>query len=128
MNGIQSSSSDGGVATSVVEERDGAAVVDVVIGDGLTCVGATDWVRLSDDVNMRAKPRLGEDTSVSESSGDLAEVQRRLKEIQSQKRNRIRWNMSTRTAEMAIEAIAPPGSKSRKPAKQRRRKRHKRLL
>lgn len=83
---------------------------------------------MSDDVNMRAKPRLGEDTSVSESSGDLAEVQRRLKEIQSQKRNRIRWNMSTRTAEMAIEAIAPPGSKSRKPAKQRRRKRHKRLL
>ena len=88
---------------------------------------ATDWLRLSDDVNMRANALLGEDRSMSEPSGDLAEVQRRLKEIQSRKRNRIRWNMSTHTAEIAIEAIAPSSSKPR-PAKQRRRKRHKRLL
>jgi hypothetical protein len=36
--------------------------------------------------------------------------------------------MSTHTAEIAIEAIVPPGSKPPKSTKQRRRKRHKRLL
>jgi len=97
-------------------------------GHGLTCVWATDSLRLSDDVNMRWKAWLGEDTSMSEPSGDLAEVQRRLKEIQSRKRNRIRWSMSTHTAEIAIEAIASPGGKPQKSAKRRRRKRHKRLL
>ena len=98
------------------------------MGYDLTCVWTTDWLRLSDDVNMRANALLGEDTSMSEPSGDLAEVQRRLKEIQARKRSRIRWNMSTHTAEIAIEAIAPPGSKPPRTAKQRRRKRHKRLL
>jgi hypothetical protein len=91
-------------------------------------VRTTGWVRLSDDVNMRGNVWLGEDTTMDESSGDLAEVQRRLKEIQSRKRNRIRWNMSTRTAEIAIEAITPRETKSQGTAKRRRRKRHKRLL
>lgn len=77
---------------------------------------------------MRANAWLGEDVSMNEPTEDLSEVQRRLKEIQSRKRNRIRWNMSTRTAEMAIEAIASPSGKRGKSGKQRRRKRHKRLL
>ena len=87
-----------------------------------------DWLRLSDDVNMRANAWMGEDASMSDSSGDLAEVQRRLKEIQSRRRSRIRWNMSTHTAELAISAIVPREEKPAKSAKQRRRKRHKRLL
>jgi hypothetical protein len=65
---------------------------------------------------------------MSDSSGDLAEVQRRLKEIQSRRRSRIRWNMSTHTAELAISAIVPQADKPPRSAKQRRRKRHKRLL
>jgi hypothetical protein len=65
---------------------------------------------------------------MSDQSEDLAEVQRRLKEIQNRKRNRIRWNMSTHTAEVAIEAIVSAGGKPRPSAKRRRRKRHKRLL
>jgi hypothetical protein len=77
---------------------------------------------------MRAEAWIGEDASMSDRSEDLAEVQRRLKEIQSRKRNRIRWNMSTHTAEVAIEAIAPTGGKPRPSTKRRRRKRHKRLL
>jgi hypothetical protein len=77
---------------------------------------------------MRANAWRGEDASMSDPSGDLAEVQRRLKEIQSRKRSRIRWNMSTHTAEIAISAIIPREDRSTKSAKQRRRKRHKRLL
>jgi hypothetical protein len=65
---------------------------------------------------------------MSEPSGDLAEVQRRLKEIQRRKRSRIRWNMSTHTAEIAIGAITTAGEKPRQSGKRRRRKRHKRLL
>jgi hypothetical protein len=77
---------------------------------------------------MRAKPGIGEDASMNDPSDDLAEVQRRLQEIQRRKHNRIRWTMSTRTAEIAIEAIVPAGSRPPKSSKQRRRKRHKRLL
>jgi hypothetical protein len=77
---------------------------------------------------MRANAWMGEDASMSDSPGNLAEVQRRLKEIQSRRRSRIRWNMSTHTAELAISAIVPPQNKPPKSAKQRRRKRHKRLL
>ena len=91
-------------------------------------MGTTNWLRLSDDVNMRANAWMGEDASMSDSPGDLAEVQRRLKEIQSRKRSRIRWNMSTHTAEIAISAIVPREDKPAKSGKQRRRKRHKRLL
>jgi hypothetical protein len=97
-------------------------------GYDLTCVWTTNWLRLSDDVNMRAEPWLGEDASMSDPSEDLAEVLRRLKEIQSRKRGGIRWGMSTRTAEIAIGAIVSPQAGPRKSAKGRRRKRHKRLL
>ena len=79
---------------------------------------------------MRANARLGEDAAMGDLSEerDLAEVQRRLHEIQRRKRNRIRWNMSTHTAEIAIGVIEARAAKSPKSAKQRRRKRHKRLL
>ena len=57
------------------------------------------------------------------------EVQALLTAIRAEKRNRVRWQLSHHTAEMAISAIAGharvmyrPGSKSR------RRKRRKRLL
>ena len=86
------------------------------------------WLRLSDEVNMCAEALLGEDASMSESSENLAEVQRRLTEIQNRKRSRIRWGVSTRTAEIAIGAIVSSMDRPRKSAKQRRRKRHKRLL
>ena len=79
-------------------------------------------------MNMRAEARLEEDVSMSDRSEDLAEVQRRVKEIQRRKRSRIRWSMSTHTAEIAIGAIVSAAERPRKSAKQRRRKRHKRLL
>jgi hypothetical protein len=57
------------------------------------------------------------------------EIRTRLEAIRAEKRNRVRWQISHHTAELAISAIAGharvmyrPGSKSR------RRKRHKRLL
>ena len=57
------------------------------------------------------------------------EIRARLEAIRAEKRNRVRWQISHHTAELAISAIAGharvmyrPGSKSR------RRKRHKRLL
>jgi hypothetical protein len=128
VKGIQSSSSDGDVTTSAGAERDGDVGIDVVVMGTQPDEETTDLLRLSDDVNMRAKPGIGEDASMNDPSDDLAEVQRRLQEIQRRKHNRIRWNMSTHTAEIAIEAIVPAGNKPPKSAKQRRRKRHKRLL
>ena len=57
------------------------------------------------------------------------EIRARLDEIRAEKRNRVRWQISHHTAELAISAIAGharvmyrPGSKSR------RRKKNKRLL
>jgi len=94
----------------------------------LTCVWTTNWLRLSDEVNMRAEALLGEDVPMNDPSENLAEVERRLKEIQRRKRSRIRWSVSTRTAEIAISAIVSTEDRPRKSAKQRRRKRHKRLL
>jgi hypothetical protein len=58
---------------------------------------------------------------------NLEEVQRRLAEIQTRKRGRIRWNVSRHTAEIAIEAMTEPRQKG-KAGKSRRRKRKKRLL
>lgn len=77
---------------------------------------------------MRAEALLGEDVPMNDPSENLAEVQRRLKEIQRRKRSGIRWSVSTRTAEIAISAIVSAEERPRKSAKQRRRKRHKRLL
>ena len=66
-----------------------------------------------------------------EQPDDLAEVQRRLAEIQAHKRGKVRWNLSRHTAEVALDAIGG-GRESKRPrtvcGKQRRRKRHKRLL
>lgn len=64
---------------------------------------------------------------MTEGSDNLEEVQRRLSEIQSRKRGRIRWSISRHTAEMAIDAIVPPKAPARS-GKARRRKRKKRLL
>lgn len=69
---------------------------------------------------------------MDEEPEDLAEVQRRLEEIQHRKRG-IRWGMSRHTAERAIEAIVqdaplPDASRRAISGKQRRRKRYKRLL
>ena len=64
---------------------------------------------------------------MSEESGDLDEVRRRVEEIQRRKRGRIQWRIGRHTAELAIEAIEPP-RKSPRRGKSRRRKRTKRLL
>lgn len=74
---------------------------------------------------------MSEDDGVASGSGpdDLEEVQRRVAEIQRRKRGRIRWSIGRHTAEMAIDVLhaeRPLGSKRN--GKQRRRKRHKRLL
>ena len=67
---------------------------------------------------------------MTEEPDNLEEVQQRLKEIQSRKRGRVRWNISRHTAEMALDAILPPvaDESARRSAKSRRRKRKKRLL
>jgi hypothetical protein len=59
---------------------------------------------------------------------DAAEVQRRLAELATRKRGRVRWRMSKHTAELAIRALAEPPARRGGHGKQRRRKRHKRLL
>ncbi|HEX4681655.1 MAG TPA: hypothetical protein VH277_03040 [Gemmatimonadaceae bacterium] len=60
---------------------------------------------------------------------NLNEVQRRLAEIQSRKRGRIRWAIGRHTAELAIGALDVDRKiASTKNGKQRRRKRNKRLL
>jgi hypothetical protein len=81
---------------------------------------------------MRVNDGLGEDAPMTgePQSGDLEEVQRRLREIQSQKRGGMRWNVSKHTAEMALVAL-DTGHGSNAPVrsgKGRRRKRKKRLL
>ena len=65
---------------------------------------------------------------MSDSPEDLEEVQRRLQEIQSRKRGRIRWNVGRHTAELAIGALDRPQKSSAPSGKPRRRKRRKRLL
>jgi hypothetical protein len=65
---------------------------------------------------------------MDDATDDLAEVQRRLAEIQQAKRGRVRWRLSRHTAELALRALADANDKRRRPGKSRRRKRHKRLL
>jgi hypothetical protein len=65
---------------------------------------------------------------MSDDPQDLTEVQRRLREIQSSKRGRIRWSVGKHTAEMAIGAIVKPAKPANPSGKPRRRKRRKRLL
>jgi hypothetical protein len=59
---------------------------------------------------------------------DLAEVQRRLQEIQRRKRPRIRWSITRHTAELAIGALESAQAKPRRSGKPHRRQRRKRLL
>jgi hypothetical protein len=62
--------------------------------------------------------------------GDEETVRARLEEIQRNKRERVRWNLSRHTAERALVAIsdANPRPPYRRSSKSRRRKRRKRLL
>ena len=74
---------------------------------------------------------MTEDAGAAGFSGpdDLEEVQRRLAEIRQRKRGRIRWGIGRHTAEIALDALGVERAiTSRKHGKQRRRKRHKRLL
>lgn len=67
---------------------------------------------------------------MNDATDKLAEVQRRLHEIRTHKRGEVRWHVSSRTAELAIEAIGTAHGPKPSPrnAKSRRRKRTKRLL
>lgn len=57
------------------------------------------------------------------------EIRARITAIQAEKRGRVRWKVSSHTAELAIRAIAGHVSVSyRAGSKSRRRKRHKRML
>jgi hypothetical protein len=57
------------------------------------------------------------------------EIRVRLEEIREERRGKLRWNISSQTAEIAIRALAGHVSVSYRPgSKSRRRKRHKRLL
>jgi hypothetical protein len=77
---------------------------------------------------MRVDFRNGEDAAMSDEPGDLAEVQRRLQDIQRRKGERIRWQIGKHTAELAIDAIEGRDRPDRNGGKTRRRKRRKRLL
>lgn len=61
---------------------------------------------------------------------NVEEVQRRLREIQSRKRGKVRWGVGRHTAEIALDAILPLKDEPRqaRSGKSRRRKRRKRLL
>ena len=57
------------------------------------------------------------------------EIRARLDAIREQRRGKVRWNLSSQTAEIAIRALAGHVRVSYRPgSKSRRRKRHKRLL
>lgn len=75
---------------------------------------------------------MADQESLSERSSTASqqdEVARRLAELTSRKRGRVRWRMSKHTAEMALNALRDTGPEHRGGSgKQRRRKRHKRLL
>ena len=61
--------------------------------------------------------------------GTTGEIRARLEAIKAEKRNRVRWQLSHHTAEIAIAAIAGHARVLYRPgAKSRRRKKHKRLL
>jgi hypothetical protein len=69
------------------------------------------------------------ETGAAQPPENLEEVQRRLAEIQSRKRGRVRWGIGRHTAELAIGALGVDRKiSSKKNGKQRRRKRTKRLL
>ena len=61
-------------------------------------------------------------------SGDIEEVEERVKEIQRQKRGRVRWTVSRHTAELALDAVIGERGPRKPSSKGRRRKKRKRLL
>jgi hypothetical protein len=76
---------------------------------------------------MRPYEGNGED-DVAKEPDDVEEVEERLKEIQKQKRGRIRWTASRHTAELALDAVIGETRPRRPSSKGRRRKKRKRLL
>lgn len=58
----------------------------------------------------------------------IEQVEARLREIQRQKRGRIRWTATRHTAELALDAVLGRAEPRRPSSKSRRRKRRKRLL
>lgn len=77
--------------------------------------------------NMADDQSAGERPSAAAAPDD--QVRERLTELARHKRGRVRWRMSKHTAELAIRALGDqPAARPGGRAKQRRRKRHKRLL
>jgi hypothetical protein len=76
---------------------------------------------------MRLSVGNGEDAMVSD-PGDIEEVEKRVRQIQREKRGRVRWTASRHTAELALDALVPAERPKRPSSKGRRRKRRKRLL
>jgi hypothetical protein len=70
----------------------------------------------------------GEDGPEPADPADLPAVTERLSELQRQRRETVRWQMSRDTAERAIAAITRQPRQKIGAGKSRRRKRHKRLL
>jgi hypothetical protein len=57
------------------------------------------------------------------------EIRAQIEAIREQRRGKVRWNLSSHTAEIAIRALQGHVRVSYRPgSKSRRRKRHKRLL
>jgi len=78
---------------------------------------------------MRSGERVGEDDRSDTNPTELVEVQRRLEDIQSRRRDRVRWQLSRHTAELALRALSDGDRDAyRRSGKSRRRKRRKRLL
>lgn len=67
------------------------------------------------------------DDPISPNTAEMEAMQRRILDIQTRRRERIRWHITQHTAELAIAALMRTGA-YRKSAKARRRKRWKRLL
>jgi hypothetical protein len=64
------------------------------------------------------------------SMATTAEVAAVVEGVQSKHRGRIRWSLGRHTAELALRALKSPPTHARRPpsSKNRRRKRHKRML
>ena len=71
---------------------------------------------------------MGEDDRRDPPPPELADVQRRLEEIQRRKRPNVRWRVSRHTAELAMRALESDVRPVKRSSKCRRRKRAKRLL
>ena len=68
-----------------------------------------------------------DDHDMTPNTDEMQVMKRRIVDIQTRRRDRIRWHITKHTAEIAIAALAT-AAPYRKSAKCRRRKRRKRLL